>query len=101
MSDDYRLPLIPVHELDFGLNYRRNRFSTGFNGHLESKRYESVDNTDSLPSYFVVDAYYRQSIGKATVFLLSVDNVFNKQYAVVPGYPMPGLFIRTGFEFEF
>ena len=101
VSDDYRLPLIPVHELDFGLNYRRNRFSTGFNGHLESKRYESVDNTDSLPSYLVVDAYYRQGIGKATVFLLSVDNVFNKQYAVVPGYPMPGLFIRTGFEFEF
>ena len=101
VSDDFRLPMIPVHEFDFGLNYRRNRFSTGFNGHVESKRYTSVENTDSLPSYFVLDAYYRQSIGKVSVFLLSIDNVLNKQYEVVPGYPMPGLFIRTGFEFEF
>ncbi len=100
VSDDRRLPLIPVHELDFGLNFSRNRFSTGFNGHLESKRYESVDNTDSIPCYFVVDVHYRQSIGKDAVFLLSVDNLFNKQYEVVSGYPMPGLFIRTGIELE-
>jgi len=101
VSDDNRFPHVPVHEADFGIDYCRRTFSVGLNGHLESKRYESVDNTDYLPSYFVVDAYYRQNIGKATVFLLSVDNVFNKQYEVVPGYPMPGLFIRTGFEFEF
>jgi outer membrane cobalamin receptor len=100
-SDDNRLPMTPVHELDVGLNYVRNRFSTGINGHVESKRYTSVDNTESLPSYVVLDAYYRQSIGAVSTFLLSVDNLLNKDYDVVPGYPMPGLFIRTGFEFEF
>jgi outer membrane cobalamin receptor len=99
-ADDRRLPMTPVHELDVGFNYRRNRFSTGINTHVESKRYTSVDNTDSLPSYVVVDAHYRQRIGKVSTFLLSVDNLLNKQYDVVPGYPMPGLFIRTGFEFE-
>jgi outer membrane cobalamin receptor len=102
-TDDERMPYIPINELDFGLDYRRRMFGVGFNGHFETKRYyeDWMGEMQSLPSYLIFDAHYRQNIGKATTFLLSVDNLFNKQYEVVPGYPMPGLFIRTGFEFEF
>ena len=102
-ADDERMPYIPVNELDFGLDYSRRRFGVGFNGHFETKRYykDPMGETQSLPSYVVFDAYYRQNIGKSTTFLLSVDNLFNKQYEVAADYPTPGLFIRTGFEFEF
>jgi outer membrane cobalamin receptor len=100
VSDDERMPYIPLHELDFSLDFLQERFNVGFNGHLESKRYyESFTGRMTLPAYVVLDAYYRHSLGKAATFLLSLDNLLNAQYEVQANYPMPGIFIRTGFEF--
>lgn len=101
-EDDERMLNRPVNELDFGLDYSRKRFGVGFNGHFETKRYyeDAMGQKQSLPSYLIFDVHYRQNIGKSATFLLSVDNLFNKQYEVSADYPMPGLFIRTGFEFE-
>jgi outer membrane cobalamin receptor len=99
VSDDERMPYLPLHELDFGLDFLQKRYNIGLNGHLESKRYyESFTGRMTLPAYVVLDAYYRHSLGKDATFLLSLDNLLNTRYEVAAHYPMPGIFIRTGFE---
>ena len=97
-EDNKRLPNIPVHETDFGLTYRGNSFTINVNGHYESLRYENVENAGYMSSFFVVNTNYRQHLSEKVLFLLALENLFNEQYVVVPGYPMPGLFIRTGLE---
>ena len=97
-EDNKRLPNIPVHETDFGLTYRGNSFTINVNGHYESLRYENVENSGYLSSFFVVNANYRQHLSEKVLFLLALENLFSEQYVIISGYPMPGLFIRTGLE---
>lgn len=101
LPDNKRLPMIPVHEVDFGLQYKKDRNLVSLTTHYESLRYERVSNDVFLSSFFIVNAHYRRELTEKFALLISVDNLFNESYEVVSGYPMPGLFIRTGIEATF
>ncbi len=101
LKDNKRLPMIPVHEIDFGLGYEKKKNLFRVNAHYESLRYEKVTNSAYLTSHFVVNVHYRRSVSEHFSFLISVDNLFNEQYDIENKYPMPGMFIRTGIEAVF
>lgn len=55
-------------------------------------RYTSEDNQNVLPSYAVAEMNLRVHLaiaGLAAVVRFDVNNLFNKEYHSVPGYPMP------------
>jgi len=100
MKDNKRLPLIPVHSLNLGLDLQRGKSFFSLSTKYESLRYEKVSNASYLPSYTVVDVLYRRKYRHVSWFA-AVDNLFNEQYEVVPLYPMPGTFVRSGVELTF
>jgi len=100
LKDNKRLPLTPVHSLDLGINLQHGKNFFSLSTRYESLRYEKVSNASFLPSYTVVNALYRRSYRHFSWFI-AADNLFNEQYEVVPLYPMPGSFIRSGVEMTF
>jgi vitamin B12 transporter len=57
------------------------------------KRYTNPDNTDSLPGFLLFDVGLglTPTLGRlATALRGGVRNLFDKQYEVMKGYPVPG-----------
>ncbi len=100
-EDNKRFPDIPVHAIDAGFSYHRNKNNLSVNTHYQSLRYHEIENRSYLPSYFLVNIHYKRILTDHFSLLFSIDNVFNKSYESMSNYPMPGLFIRTGIEAVF
>lgn len=69
----------------------RNTFHIGFNLH-QGKLSQSLygifrDKTDTVSSNFVVNTNTNFVLDKSTSLFLTVNNLFNKQYQSVKGYP--------------
>jgi outer membrane cobalamin receptor len=99
-GNNKRLPMIPIHDVDFGftLQDKLNTFSAS--AHYESLRYLDTSNDSFLPSHFFLDLHYRRNLSESFSFFLAADNIFGEQYETVADYPMPGTMIRTGVEAE-
>jgi outer membrane cobalamin receptor len=57
-----------------------------------TRRYVNFENTDFVPRYDVFDANLGtifKAFGTDLGFKFIVNNVFNEDYQLVPGYPMP------------
>lgn len=68
------------------------------------KRYYSTDNTQSLPAYSVADISVSAHIDAGAfeiVPVLSMHNLFNREYEVIPQYPVPMRTYRFGLSFQF
>jgi outer membrane receptor protein involved in Fe transport len=98
VTDNKRLPSIPVHELDSRVQYQRSRDLLSLYFHYESLRYENIANTSFLDSFFIIGGSWCRKIGKKMELYVAGENVFGEQYELVSQYPMPGFFIRTGME---
>jgi len=40
-------------------------------------------------------------VGRRQSYFVMLDNLLNRRYEIVPGYPMPGLNVAGGFSLEF
>ena len=68
------------------------------------ERFSSADNTASLSPYAVtyVSASARIDDGAFEILpRVSVDDLFNRDYEVIPNYPMPARTYRLGLSFQF
>ncbi len=100
-ADNKRLPMIPIHDVDFGFTLQDKMNVFSINAHYESLRYLDTSNHSFLPSHFVVDVHYRRELNETFSLFVTVDNIFSESYEVVSGYPMPSTMIRTGVEAQF
>lgn len=90
------------HKFDFGLTYEFNsKFNTRFYGQSLGRRYIDTSNSNLLQEDLIayLDASYKINNNLTTT--LSIDNIFNKVYSRVYGYPMPGFAITGGVKAEF
>ncbi len=101
ISDDKRVPYVPVHSLNGWIRYTPGKNSIGLSAQLESKRYTNETNTNSVDSTAVFNARYTRTLSEALLLKIAVDNIFNATYETVEGYIMPPLFIRAGIEARF
>jgi outer membrane cobalamin receptor len=68
------------------------------------ERFYTSDNTVSLSPYAVtnVSASVRVNAGSFEILpKASVDDLFNREYQVIPEYPLPGRTYRLGLSFQF
>ncbi|OGU31206.1 MAG: hypothetical protein A2X67_02090 [Ignavibacteria bacterium GWA2_55_11] len=70
-----------------------------------SRRYTTLDNLEahSVDPFAVVHCSISRSgifQGHSVQVLLAVENIFDKQYQIVTGYPMPGRAIRSSVAFR-
>ncbi len=90
------------HKFDFGLTYEYDsKFNIKFYGQSLGRRYINTSNSNLLQEDLIayLDASYKINNNLTTT--LSIDNIFNKVYSRVYGYPMPGFAITGGVKAEF
>lgn len=63
--------------------------------------YTDRANTKELGGFMTLGAYAAQTIFKGVEFFARGDNILNKQYQMVDGYPMPGASVMGGVKATF
>lgn len=87
---------------NFGLAYETPRgFYAGILLHNIGKFFTNNTNTESLPAYTTVDFKLRFPLGQKLTINGSLDNIFDQQYQVYPGYPGIGRSARIGLNLTF
>nr|WP_239559241.1 TonB-dependent receptor [Sporohalobacter salinus] len=95
---DERLDDKPYHTANLGLNYYQNDIEINLDGKLVSGRYK---NGNDFPSYFVTDLKLSKELEKNTKVALEMNNLFDRDYQVLDGYPMPGRNVMINLSREF
>ena len=85
---------MPYHSGTAGLRYRRGQWLADVNLNAVGERYTTAANTQTLPSYALVDAGVRWRPDDRDEFRLQVRNLLNTSYRTVLDYPLPGIDLR-------
>jgi len=102
-EDKYEIaPYKPHNRVNYRINYTNNfglkiSLGTEYVGEQWSARGETGDR---LPDYFLFNARIAQRIRNLEAYI-SLDNILDKKYQTVFGYPMPGRTIMAGISWKF
>jgi len=78
---------MPYHDLNLNVSYLlKDGKITLFNRYLGERK----DYLGESPSHFVSDLKVSNNLTENTKLSVEVNNIFNEEYEVVIGYPMPG-----------
>lgn len=100
LSDDKRVPDVPVHSLAGSATYASKSFNGTFKLSYKGLRYTTTDNRDYLPAVFLAGANLRWVITERLSLFWNGENLLNERYVSEKNYPMPGLSIETGLEYK-
>ncbi|MBA7551317.1 Ferric enterobactin receptor [subsurface metagenome] len=95
-------PYRPHNRVNYRINYTNN-FGLKINLGTEyvSEQWSARGKTgDKLPDYFLLNARIAQRIRNLEAYI-SLDNILDKKYQTVFGYPMPGRTIMAGISWKF
>lgn len=86
---DKQIGDMPYHK--FGLNMKYTMKDTKYilNNRFTGERTDGSSGED-MDSYFISDLKIIKNVNDATELKASINNLFDKDYEVVDGYPMPG-----------
>lgn len=100
--EDNLLSFRDADSLNFGLAYETPRgiYAGVILRHLSSY-FVNNTNTESLPGYTTVDLKFRIPLGRTVIFNANLDNLFDRQYELYPGYPAVGRSFRLGISATF
>ncbi|WP_170122652.1 TonB-dependent receptor plug domain-containing protein [Mucilaginibacter oryzae] len=98
-----QIPYTPKQTLALNAGFTRKQFGIYYNEIFSSSRYQNSNNVPEyyLPGYSVSDAslvYNFIAVSKPVMLSVEVNNLFNKSYAVINSYPMPGRSYRLTFQ---
>jgi vitamin B12 transporter len=98
-----QLPYTPKFTLSYNLGLSNGPIGIYYNQISSSSRYYTNNNTatDLIPGYNISDAsfVYKVLVNHLPIMLSAeVNNLFDKNYAIVRSYPMPGRSYRLTFQ---
>jgi outer membrane receptor for ferrienterochelin and colicins len=82
----------PYHNTKISLNYRKGEKTISISSKLISDNIDGASGNE-MPSYFIVDSRINvpiKVINQKVDLSFEINNLFDKDYEVVDGYPMPG-----------
>lgn len=92
----------PRNQYKGKINYHwSDRLGLYFMGRYITKRFTNKDNTRFLKEYFVADGNISYRINNFTEFLLTVTNIFDRDYEEEEDYTMPGRAYLVGGKIKF
>jgi outer membrane receptor protein involved in Fe transport len=94
-------PQVPGHKLNYSLNLNLTKVSVYLGGVTVGRRWTSSARDAGLDPYTLVKVKGTIPIAPKTQLFVTLDNLFNTDYEVVPGYPMPGTNFMAGLSCEF
>lgn len=105
------LPYTPKRALTIGINGQLGPLRIAFDAQYQSEvwalnrsRAAGVANTEKVSGFAVANAriaYPLPALGKKGEIFLAVENLFDRDYAYRPGYPMPGRWGQVGLSASF
>ena len=92
----------PKNKIGASLGYQvACGFKLNFNADYTGRVYTDRDNTQELGGFFTLGAYAAQTLCKGVEIFARGDNILNRQYQLVNGYPMPGASVMGGLKAVF
>jgi len=100
------IPNVPKSKFTYSFKYRLYKTSLTYQATQVGERFGNVTNTKTIAAYNISNVILSQNIkpgGLRTIFSvdLGVYNIFDKDYMVMDGYPMPKRNFRLGLRIIF
>lgn len=100
--DDETLPYRPKNKVGGRLGYQSKwGLKLSVNADYTDSVYSDRANTKELGGFMTLGAYAAQKVYKGVEIFARGDNILNKEYQMVDGYPMPGASIMGGLKATF
>jgi vitamin B12 transporter len=99
-----QLPYVPKSSGTFGVSFETELGRIGIDQSVAGLRYTTADNGSALPAYVLTDISIVKKISLWRLGLAvrcGVSNVFDIDYQIVQGYPMPGRSYTAGVSIEY
>lgn len=94
-------PYIPAHKWNTSFDIAAGGAHVYLGASTVGKRWANTARTAKLGGYTTANVKLTAPAGKGRQLFVMLDNLFNKRYEVVTGYPMPGVNAAAGFTLEF
>jgi outer membrane cobalamin receptor len=94
-------PLVPAHKLTCAVDVRLPVVTLHASSMTVGRRWTSDAHTATLAGYSTVALKATAAAGRRASVFVMLDNLFNEQYQVYPGYPMPGANAAGGVTWSF
>jgi outer membrane cobalamin receptor len=94
-------PYVPQNKLNYSLDWDARFAFLHFGGMTVGRTWADPAHAGQLGGYTVGTLKVSFFSEKPYNLFLMVDNLFNKRYQVVPGYPMPGINAMAGLGLHF
>ncbi|MGE5568648.1 MAG: TonB-dependent receptor [Rhodospirillales bacterium] len=94
-------PYVPANKFNYSVEFDAGRAFVSFGGMLVGKRWADQQHTSELDRYLLGVLRLTVPVNRKWNVFATVDNLFNRRYEVVPGYPMPGANAAGGFTVSF
>ncbi|RCW41153.1 MULTISPECIES: TonB-dependent siderophore receptor [unclassified Halanaerobium] len=79
---------MPYHTLNMDMTYQMSSIKFILNNRYTGERTD-YNSKEDMPSHFVSDLKIIKNINEDNKLSLSINNIFDEEYEVVDGYPMP------------
>lgn len=93
-------PYVPSNKLTYGADFNFQRVTVYFGGMAAGERWADPQHSRKLAGYVLGELKLTVPVGRWRLFAL-VDNLFDRDYSVVSGYPMPGINATGGLSMSF
>ena len=104
VTDDKYVIYKPVETFSAGISCDHNDYKASFRAKYNGRMYLNETNSIDIYPFWLYDASVSKTfrIGKVELNIFAdCDNIFDEQYQVIYGYPMPGRKIGSGIEIKF
>ena len=92
----------PMNKVDVSLRYHGyNGVTVELKGQFTGQRFANADNTDKVKQFFVFGLSVAKKFKTGVTCFGYIDNLANRKYQVIEGYPMPGFSFTGGLKAEF
>jgi iron complex outermembrane receptor protein len=94
-------PYVPSNKLNYGVDVNAGKAFVYFGGMVVGERWANAQHSLKLAGYLLGELKVTVPVGEHWRVFTLVDNLFNREYSVVPGYPMPGINATGGLSVSF
>lgn len=94
-------PYVPANKFIYSLDVDVLRAFVSFGGSRVGRTWTSTARTTQLDAYTAATLKCTVPLGSHWSVFTTVDNLFNRQYQELDGYPMPGINASGGFHVRF
>jgi outer membrane receptor protein involved in Fe transport len=94
-------PYVPSNKLTYGADINAARVFVYFGGMVVGDRWADTQHAGKLTGYHLGELKVTVPAGERWRVFAMVDNLFDRRYTLVPGYPMPGVNASGGISVSF